>query len=122
MAPPAGPVPFNSLCTLETVNSWTVGMSASALVSVWAVDGTAARPAASRITPWLSEKSSVDVPVVNRSREGATRLVEDESTLLGLGDSGAHVMSVTNYRYPSFMLGELVRDRGELQRRARKHV
>ena len=58
--------------------------------------------------------SLFDVPVVNRSREGATRLVEDEGTLLALGDSGAHVMSVTNYRYPSFVLGELVRERGEL--------
>ena len=29
-------------------------------------------------------------------------------TLLGLGDSGAHVMSVTNYRYPTFLLAELV--------------
>jgi len=56
----------------------------------------------------------LDVPVVNRSREGATRLVEDEGTLLALGDSGAHVMSVTNYRYPSFVLSELVRERGDL--------
>jgi len=56
----------------------------------------------------------LDVPVVNRSREGATRLVEDPRTLLALGDSGAHVMSVTNYRYPSFVLGELVRERAEL--------
>ncbi|MFP8875462.1 MAG: amidohydrolase family protein, partial [Myxococcota bacterium] len=58
--------------------------------------------------------SLLDVPVVNRSREGATRLVEDDGTLLALGDSGAHVMSVTNYRYPSFVLSELVRERGEL--------
>jgi len=58
--------------------------------------------------------SLLDVPVVNRSREGATRLVEDAYTLLALGDSGAHVMSVTNYRYPSFLLGELVHARGEL--------
>jgi N-acyl-D-aspartate/D-glutamate deacylase len=56
----------------------------------------------------------LDVPVANRSREGAIRFVADEGTLLGLGDSGAHVMSVTNYRYPTFLLAELVQRRGAL--------
>jgi N-acyl-D-aspartate/D-glutamate deacylase len=56
----------------------------------------------------------LDVPVANRSREGAVRFIEDECTLLGLGDSGAHVMSVTNYRYPTFLLAELVTRRGAL--------
>ena len=57
--------------------------------------------------------TGVEVPVLNRSREGAVRLLEDPRTLLGLGDSGAHVMSVTNYRYPTFLLAELVKA-GEL--------
>jgi N-acyl-D-amino-acid deacylase len=48
------------------------------------------------------------VPVANKSLEGAIAFVEDPGTLLGLGDSGAHVMSVTNYRYPTFLLAELV--------------
>ena len=56
----------------------------------------------------------IDIPVLNRSREGAVALLEDPHTLLGLGDAGAHVMSVTNYRYPTFMLAEMVRDSGEL--------
>jgi N-acyl-D-aspartate/D-glutamate deacylase len=56
----------------------------------------------------------VDVPVLNRSRGGAVRLLEDPYTLLGLGDAGAHVMSVTNYRYPTFMLAELVQRSEEL--------
>jgi N-acyl-D-aspartate/D-glutamate deacylase len=50
----------------------------------------------------------VDVPVLNRSVEGAVHFLKDSGTLLGLGDSGAHVMSVTNYRYPTFLLAELV--------------
>ena len=50
----------------------------------------------------------IDVPILNRSKEGVVRLLEDTGTLLGLGDSGAHVMSVTNYRYPTFLLQELV--------------
>jgi N-acyl-D-aspartate/D-glutamate deacylase len=55
----------------------------------------------------------IEIPVLNRSRAGAVRFLEDAHTLLGLGDSGAHVMSVTNYRYPTFLLAEIVRS-GEL--------
>ena len=50
----------------------------------------------------------IDIPIFNRSREGVVRFLEDPYTLLGLGDSGAHVMSVTNYRYPTFLLADLV--------------
>ncbi len=50
----------------------------------------------------------VEVPVLNRGEEGVLALLEDRHTLLGLGDSGAHVMSVTNYRYPTFLLAQLV--------------
>jgi N-acyl-D-aspartate/D-glutamate deacylase len=32
-----------------------------------------------------------------------------------LGDAGAHVMSVTNYRYPTYMLRELVLDKQQLE-------
>jgi len=56
----------------------------------------------------------LDVPVANRSRDGAVRFLEEGGTLLGLGDSGAHVMSVTNYRYPTYLLAELVQRRGVL--------
>lgn len=52
----------------------------------------------------------VEMAVLNRSPSGVVGLLEDEGTLLGLGDSGAHVMSVTNYRYPTFILADLVRD------------
>jgi N-acyl-D-aspartate/D-glutamate deacylase len=56
----------------------------------------------------------VDVPILNRSTEGVVHFLEDPTTLLGLGDSGAHVMSVTNYRYPTFLLAELVKRRGTI--------
>lgn len=46
--------------------------------------------------------------VANRDRLGIAQLISDAHTLLALGDAGAHVMSVTNYRYPTYMLGELV--------------
>ena len=41
-------------------------------------------------------------------------LIDDPNTLLALGDAGAHVTSVTNYRYPSYVLSELVRAQGAL--------
>ena len=56
----------------------------------------------------------VEIAIANRSLEGAVRFIEDPNTLIALGDSGAHVMSVTNYRYPSYMLAELVNKRGLL--------
>ncbi len=53
----------------------------------------------------------VDVPVANGCFEGRVRFLRDPHTLLALGDSGAHVMSTTQYRYPTYLLAELVRDR-----------
>jgi N-acyl-D-amino-acid deacylase len=50
----------------------------------------------------------IDIPIFNRSSEGVVQFLQDPHTLLGLGDAGAHVMSVTNYRYPTFLLAELV--------------
>jgi N-acyl-D-amino-acid deacylase len=54
--------------------------------------------------------TDVQVPIVNRDHDGRTELVSDEHTLVGLGDSGAHVMSVTNYTYPTYLLSRVVRD------------
>ncbi len=56
----------------------------------------------------------VQVPAANRDAAGAARLVSDPGTLIGLGDSGAHVTSISNYSYPSFVLAELVRERSVL--------
>jgi N-acyl-D-amino-acid deacylase len=56
----------------------------------------------------------VMVPAVNRSRTGTEEIVTSEHTLIGLGDSGAHVTSINNFSYPSHVLAELVRVRGVL--------
>ena len=56
----------------------------------------------------------IDVPIFNLNQEGVIRFLEDDGTLLGLGDAGAHVMSVTNYRYPTFLLEDLVNRQGAL--------
>jgi N-acyl-D-amino-acid deacylase len=58
--------------------------------------------------------TEVQVPVVNRDRRGAIELVADEHTLVGLGDSGAHVNSVTSYTYPTYLLARVVRDEGRI--------
>jgi N-acyl-D-amino-acid deacylase len=59
-------------------------------------------------------ETEIQVPVANRDHDGRVQLVSDEHTLVGLGDSGAHVTSVTNYTYPTFLLGQVVRDEGRL--------
>ena len=41
-------------------------------------------------------------------------MLEDRQTRRGFGDAGAHVMSVTNYRYPTFLLAEIVRKQNRL--------
>jgi N-acyl-D-aspartate/D-glutamate deacylase len=54
------------------------------------------------------------VPAVNRDEAGRIALVTDPTTLIGLGDAGAHLTSITNYSYPTIMLADLVRDRAVL--------
>jgi N-acyl-D-aspartate/D-glutamate deacylase len=54
----------------------------------------------------------LQIPVVNVDWRAAAALSADESTLIGLGDSGAHVSTVTNYIYPTDLLARLVRDQG----------
>ncbi len=58
--------------------------------------------------------TEVQVPVVNRDRRASAAMVADAHTLPGLGDAGAHVMSVTSYTYPTDMLARLARDEGTL--------
>jgi len=52
-------------------------------------------------------RTELQVPVVNRDRSGSAALVADGHTLAGLGDSGAHVTSVTSYTYSTDMLARL---------------
>jgi N-acyl-D-aspartate/D-glutamate deacylase len=58
--------------------------------------------------------TELQVPVANRDREGSAAMTADPHTLLGLGDSGAHVTSVTGYTYPTYLLARLVRDERRL--------
>ena len=41
-------------------------------------------------------------------------MVTEPTTMIGLGDAGAHVNSITNYTYPTYVLARLVRDKGWL--------
>jgi N-acyl-D-aspartate/D-glutamate deacylase len=41
-------------------------------------------------------------------------LVADPTTLVGLGDAGAHVNSITNFTYPTYLLASVVRDSGRI--------
>lgn len=56
----------------------------------------------------------VMVPAINCSSAGIDEIVASDHTLIGLGDSGAHVTSINNFSYPSFVLASLVRERGVL--------
>jgi N-acyl-D-aspartate/D-glutamate deacylase len=58
--------------------------------------------------------TELQIPVVNRDAHAAATLAADETTLIGLGDSGAHVTSVTGYTYPTHLLAHLVRDQQRL--------
>ena len=58
--------------------------------------------------------TELQVPVVNRDRDASAALVADEHTLVGLGDAGAHVTSVTNYTYPTDVIARLARDEGAI--------
>jgi N-acyl-D-aspartate/D-glutamate deacylase len=58
--------------------------------------------------------TELQVPVANRDRDGAAAMAADAHTLIGLGDSGAHVTSVTSYTYPTYLLARMVRDEGRL--------
>jgi N-acyl-D-aspartate/D-glutamate deacylase len=65
--------------------------------------------------------TELQTPVVNRDREGSAQLAGEPSTMIGLGDSGAHVMSVTNYTYPTDLLARLVRDEEKVALEAAVH-
>lgn len=69
-----------------------------------------AQPLALWDTSPMPEGDPVEIPVLNKDQEGLEALVDDPATLIGLGDAGAHIRSVTNYTYPTTLLAGLVRD------------
>ncbi len=54
----------------------------------------------------------VEAPLSNLDQEALHDLILSPATMLGLGDAGAHVKSISNYSYPTSVVGELSRDRG----------
>jgi N-acyl-D-aspartate/D-glutamate deacylase len=50
----------------------------------------------------------ISVPFVNVDEEPVAALVADPTTLVGLGDAGAHVNSITNFTYPTDLLARMV--------------
>ncbi len=54
----------------------------------------------------------VEAPLSNLDEEALQFLVTSESTLLGLGDAGAHIKSISNYTYPTTVIGDLCHRRG----------
>jgi N-acyl-D-amino-acid deacylase len=100
----------------------------------WAVSVSPSRPAASGLTLTqlgeLDGKHPVDamldlalsddletrvtVPFVNVDEPAVLELVADPTTLVGLGDAGAHVNSITNFTYPTYLLASIVRDSGRI--------
>jgi N-acyl-D-amino-acid deacylase len=58
--------------------------------------------------------TELQIPAVNRDRAGAGEMCADATTLVALGDAGAHVTSVTSYTYPTDLLARVVRDDGAM--------
>jgi len=56
----------------------------------------------------------ITVPFVNVDEPAVLELVADPTTLVGLGDAGAHVNSITNFTYPTYLLAAIVRDAGRM--------
>ncbi|HEY4330943.1 MAG TPA: amidohydrolase family protein, partial [Ilumatobacteraceae bacterium] len=56
----------------------------------------------------------IEAPLSNLAEDDVAvrELVAAPTTLIGLGDAGAHVKSITNYTYPSYVLGDLANKRG----------
>lgn len=100
----------------------------------WAVSASPSRPEVSGLTLTqlgdLDGKHPVDamldlaisdaletritVPFVNVDKPAVLALVADPTTLVGLGDAGAHVNSITNFTYPTYLLAVIARDSGSI--------
>lgn len=52
----------------------------------------------------------VQVPIANRDKAALNELLRHETTLMGLGDAGAHTLSATTYTYSTTLLADFVRD------------
>lgn len=53
----------------------------------------------------------VELPLSNVDEDSVRTMVTEPTTMIGLGDAGAHINSITNYTYPTYVLSTLVRDK-----------
>lgn len=56
----------------------------------------------------------LQVPVLNADEEAVAELISDEGTMIGVGDAGAHVQTITSYIYPTYLLTVFVRERRQM--------
>lgn len=57
---------------------------------------------------------TIEIPIANSDEDQVAELCASDGILIGLGDSGAHMLSSTSYKYPTVLLGTMVRDRKAL--------
>ena len=57
-------------------------------------------------------RTVIEAPLSNLDAGAVRELITAPTTLIGLGDAGAHITSISNYTYPTFVLGELAGRRG----------
>jgi N-acyl-D-amino-acid deacylase len=100
---------------------WTVAVSAArpevtglTLTQLGELDGR--HPVDAMLDLALADGLStrITVPFVNIDHDAVIELLTDPSTLIGLGDAGAHVNSITNFTYPTYLLASVVRDERRL--------
>lgn len=56
----------------------------------------------------------VEVPLANTDSDEVAEAVVEAGVMVGLGDAGAHVASITNFAYPTFLLRDAVLERGSM--------
>ena len=102
-------------------DEWTILRSATSPQLTGSTVARAAREADVDVVDWLCDQLIADrlattfqLPVINRDSDASAALIAAPTTLIGLGDSGAHVGSINNFGYPTFILSNLVRDAGVL--------
>lgn len=56
----------------------------------------------------------LQVPVLNADEEAVAELISDHGTMIGVGDAGAHVQTITSYIYPTYLLTVFVREKRQM--------
>lgn len=108
-----------SRATAPNYDAWTVAVSSSAPEAIGCTvralaESRGVHPVDAMIDLVLADDLAtvIEAPLSNLDQEALEQLVVAESTLLGLGDAGAHVKSISNYSYPTSVIGDLCHRRG----------